>query len=100
MWIDDAGPSAEGTGRVCEARRTENWRSHKRRTRSCEATAARRTCDEVNASVETEYLDGCEIKERFERRKGGDSSVSEEEGPAGSLYDDHDPSTAIIIVYH
>lgn len=62
-WEDD---SAEGTESVCEERRTENCRSQSRRLISCDATAARRTWDEVRASRDTGYLEE-ERKENLER---------------------------------
>lgn len=62
--------SAEGMERVCEERRTENWRSQSRSTISWAETAARRTWDEVRARRETRFLEEEGMKDRPARRRG------------------------------
>lgn len=98
----------DGKGRVYEASSTENRRSQRRRTISCdgEDILARRTCDEVKASIEAENLlagaKELEIgrKERPARTRGGDNWAGGEEKGSGSTeadnwYEYHEPSVAI-----
>lgn len=71
IWRVDT-ERAEGMERVCEERRTENWRSHRRSTISCDCgvTAARRTCEDVRARRETGPFDEEEMNEKPVSRRG------------------------------
>lgn len=62
MWRVDA-ESTDGMESVCEARRTENWTSHRRIVISRVVTAARSKCEDVRASRETGSLEAEEMKE-------------------------------------
>ena len=77
---------------VCEERRTENCRSQSRRLISCDATAARRTWDEVRASRDMGYLEEAEMKDSPERYMGDAKCVGDSDD---NLYEFHTPSMAI-----
>lgn len=67
-------------------------------TISWEATAASSTCEEVRARVEAGYLERDVMNAKFERWRGEERLIGEEEASVDSLYDDHTPSTAEIQV--